>query len=96
MRLPVQIAVLTNTVLVRNRIQPLVLTAKLVERVQEALQLVVSALRVKLKIQRPWGTDAMIAKKANIVDPRIALPSVLHAPLVHILPLQAQSALAVS
>ena len=52
MRLPVQIAVLTNTVLVRNKIPPLALTAHLAVRVQKALQSAVNVLQVKLRIQR--------------------------------------------
>ena len=50
--LPVQIAVLTNTVLVRNKIQPLALAVHLAVKVQEALQSAVNVLQVKLRIQR--------------------------------------------
>jgi hypothetical protein len=50
--LPVQIAVLTNTVLVQKKIQQLALIAQLVETVQEVLQFAVIVLLVKSKTQR--------------------------------------------
>ena len=49
--LPVQIAMLTNTDLVQNKIQQLALTAQLVERAQGVLQPAVTVLLVKFKTQ---------------------------------------------